>query len=104
PVLGFAIVYLRGRWVSGKFSLGSVTGIIAIVATVWVVLQLVNIAWPRAVNDLPVMDWSIVIGAAVLTILGLIAYMTVRRNIPDMTGVEVTDDQIGEEMRPDGLG
>ncbi|WP_434080288.1 APC family permease [Sanguibacter sp. Z1732] len=35
PVLGFAIVYLRGRWVSGKFSLGSVTGIIAIVATVW---------------------------------------------------------------------
>ncbi|WP_434080289.1 hypothetical protein [Sanguibacter sp. Z1732] len=55
-------------------------------------------------NDLPVMDWSIVIGAAVLTILGLIAYMTVRRNIPDMTGVEVTDDQIGEEMRPDGLG
>lgn len=81
PVLAFAVAVLRKRWRPGPFSIGRWTGIVAVAALVWVVLELVNIAWPRALNGNPWLDWSVVVGAVALAVVGAAIYSRVRTRI-----------------------
>lgn len=81
PVAGFAVMVLRRRWVPGPFSLGKWTPVIAIIALLWLALELANIAWPRPANTSPLLDWSVIIGAAALTVIGVLVYMRVRDRI-----------------------
>ncbi len=84
PVLAFAVAVVRRRWHPGPFSIGRWTGVVAITALAWVVLELVNIAWPRAINGNPWLDWSVVVGAAALTIAGAAIYARVRGRIENV--------------------
>ena len=81
PVAAFAVTVLRRRWKAGAFSVGAWTPIVALIALGWVSLQLINIAWPRELNGNAWLDWSVVVGTAVLAVIGGLIYARVRRRI-----------------------
>ena len=81
PVLAFAITVLRRRWRPGPFSIGAWTAPVAVIALFWVVLELINIAWPRPLNGNPWLDWSVIVGAGALTLAGAAVYIRVRGRI-----------------------
>ena len=81
PTFAFTVVVARGRWKGGAFSLGAWTRPIAFVATAWLMLQGINIAWPRALNENVWLDWAVVLGALGLTVLGAIIYGSVRSRV-----------------------
>ncbi|MEJ6489440.1 amino acid permease [Leucobacter sp. USCH14] len=81
PVAAFAATVLRRRWKAGSFSIGAWTPIVAIIALGWVTFELVNIAWPRALNGNAWLDWSVVVGTVALTVIGSLVYARVRRRI-----------------------
>jgi len=88
PLLAFVVVLARRQWKPGPFSLGRWTAVVAVVAAVWATLQLINIAWPRAVFDEVYLDWSIIIGTTIIGLAGLAVYWSVRKSIPDVKGHE----------------
>ena len=88
PLLGFVIVLAQKKWRPGVFSLGRATAPVAVVALIWATLQLINIAWPRAVYEQVYLDWSIIIGTAVIGIVGVAVYFSVRHAIPNVVGVD----------------
>ncbi len=81
PVLGFLVTVLRRRWTPGRFSLGTAAPAIAIVATAWLTFELINIAWPRAAFGSVLLDWGVIIGMAILTVIGAVVYSTVSRTV-----------------------
>lgn len=81
PVAAFALAVLGRKWKPGPFTLGKFTGLISVVALLWVLFELINIAWPRPAFDNPWLDWSVIIGAVGLTIVGILVYLRLRNNI-----------------------
>jgi amino acid transporter len=81
PVAAFVVVLLKGKWKSGPFSLRGLTVPISVIALVWIVFELLNIAWPRPAWDNPWLDWSVIVGAAGIAIIGLIVFFRLRKNI-----------------------
>ncbi len=103
PLIGFVIVLARKQWKPGVFSLGKATVPVAVIAVVWATLQLINIAWPRAVYEEAYLDWSIIIGTAVLGIVGSAVYWSVRNAIPNVVGKEYRmhdEPAVAETRRP----
>lgn len=92
PLVGFVIVVTRKSWKNGPFSLGGATALVAWVAVIWASLQLVNIAWPRAVYEETYLDWSIIIGTIIIGLVGLGVWASVRSRLPEVTGVEYTEE------------
>lgn len=97
PVFAFAVVVLRKRWTPGPFSIGKLTGVVSVVALAWVVLELINIAWPRPLNGNPWLDWSVIVGAAALTVIGAAIYLRVRGRIENSESAAVMRELEGEE-------
>ncbi|TFD65151.1 APC family permease [Cryobacterium ruanii] len=88
PLIGFVVVLARNQWKPGVFSIGRATLPVAVVALIWATLQFINIAWPRAVYEQVYLDWSIIIGTAVIGVVGAAVYRSVRGAIPNVVGVE----------------
>lgn len=81
PVLAALVIRLRGRWRAGRFSLGGAGMLINVLALLWLLLQTVNIAWPRT-PDLPwYQNYGVVVMVVVLGILGLASYLPLRNRI-----------------------
>lgn len=79
PLVGFLFALGRGAWRDGPFTLGRLTPVIAVIATVWAVFQFLNIAWPRPVYvDQRYLDWSVWLAVVVLGALGAGIYLSVR--------------------------
>ncbi len=72
PILGAVYVRRRGLWTTGQFSLGRLGAPITYSAAVWVVFEIVNIAWPRPANPQWYLNWGVIIMVAVLGLLGLV--------------------------------
>lgn len=87
PVIGAALARLRGKWVPGAFSLGRWGKPITYAASLWIIAQTVNVAWPR---DNPgtawYVDWSMVLTLAGLSIIGVVIYAYKRDQIHEPIG------------------
>ena len=81
PVAAFVVVFFKGKWKSGPFSLRGLTGPISVVALIWIIFELLNIAWPRPAWDNPWLDWSVVVGAVGIAIVGLLIFLRLRKHI-----------------------
>lgn len=92
PLAGFLVIRLRRRWVPGPFTLGSATLPVALVAVGWCLFEVLNIAWPRPVYENPVLDWSVWIGVAGISVIGAAVYSSVRQRIPVVVGQDFADD------------
>jgi len=81
PLVGFSLVQVRRLWSPGPFTLGRGSLVLTVVATVWVIFEFLNIAWPRRVYPDRYLDWSVWIMIAVLGVIGGVVYGAVRPQI-----------------------
>lgn len=80
PVLGLAVARIRGRWSDDpSLFLGRAGKTVSLLALVWLVFQIVNVAWPRESGAGWASDWSTVIGVAAVGVLGVIVERWVHR-------------------------
>lgn len=92
PLVGMGVSLLRGTWVDGTFSLKAATRPVLFVAVIWVTLQFLNIAWPRAVYDQRYLDWSVWIAVIILGVIGAAVWATVRNRVPRYPTTDTPDD------------
>jgi amino acid transporter len=98
PLVALAIERLRGGWEAGPFTLGRKGTALTVVAAIWIVFQLVNIAWPRA-TELPwYQEYGVVVMMVVVGALGGLVYAVRRRHIDttasDTLAVAVADEPV----------
>lgn len=73
PVLGAAIVRFRGRWQAGPWSLGRWGKLVTYVAAVWLIAEIVNIAWPRtSLYGTGIVRWSVLLMIGIVGLAGII--------------------------------
>jgi len=86
-VAPFALLRVTGRWArpeKGYFTLGKLGPVIAVLAVVWAVVMIVNIAWPRPVVYNPAepfhfyLQWGGVLAPAIMLGLAFAVYLTRR--------------------------
>lgn len=93
PVIGAAIARLTGKWSPGPFTLGRWGAPVTYAASLWIIFETVNVAWPRTQPGQPwFINWASVLTTVVLAVVGTVVYLTVRRNI---------DAPIGERLGHD---
>lgn len=80
PILGLAIARVRGQWREepGLF-LGRAGRLIGWIALAWLAFQIVNVAWPRETGGGWASDWSTIIGALAVGLLGVVVENWVHR-------------------------
>jgi len=82
PVVGAAIARLTGRWRPGPFNLGKWGAPVTYLASLWIIFETVNVAWPRTQPGQPwFINWASVLTTVVLAVVGAAIYLTVRRHI-----------------------
>jgi amino acid transporter len=71
PIFGAAWVRSQGRWENGNWTLGKWGSLITYVATGWIILEVVNILWPRANLYGPgFLQWSVIYMVGGLAVIG----------------------------------
>lgn len=87
-VAPFAKLRVSGRWAApekGYFTLGRLGPVVAVLATLWAVVMIINIAWPRPVVYNPAepfhwyLQWGGVLAPAVMLGLAFAVYWFTRR-------------------------
>ena len=74
------ILQLRGRHKAGPFTLGPLSMVVTVIATVWTAFELVNVWWPRS-PDLPwYQNYGVLVVTIILAGLGIIAYALAPRH------------------------
>jgi amino acid transporter len=87
PVIGAAIARLSGKWTPGRFNLGRWGAPVTYIASLWIIFETVNVAWPRTQPGQPwYINWASVLTTVVLAVVGVAIYLTVRRNIDAPVG------------------
>ena len=81
PVVAALITRMRGRWVPGEWNLGRWGMTVTVVASVWVVFEYFNIAWPRAEGVPWYQDWAVFVMTGIVGVLGVAAYLIVRPKV-----------------------
>ncbi len=80
PVLAALYLHLRGRHQSGSFSLGRLSFAVTLIASIWLVFELVNIAWPRFPELEWFENWGVVLIIVILGVVGVAAYLVVPKD------------------------
>jgi amino acid transporter len=84
PVIGAAIARLTGKWRPGPFNLGRWGAPVTYLASLWIIFETVNVAWPRTQPDQPwYINWASVLTTAALAVIGLAIFLTVRNRMED---------------------
>lgn len=97
PVAGSALAHLRGTWTPGAFSLGRWSAPVTYLAVIWIVLQTINIIWPRSAPGVKwYVTWSMVLTTVVLGAVGIVVYLWMRSGIKDPIGHRLADDMGAE--------
>jgi amino acid transporter len=73
PVVGAAITRLRGRWTPGPVSMGKVAATVTYFAAIWMIVEIINIAWPRnTYAGVWYLNWGIILAIVVLGAIGVV--------------------------------
>jgi amino acid transporter len=92
PIISQLILQRQGRHVPGPFTLGKWSKPVTLIASIWIVLELINVWWPRY-PDLPwYQNWGVLLVTLILTVVGFIAYAFAPRH----------DAPVGEAAKPQG--
>jgi amino acid transporter len=70
PVVAAAVTRLRGGWTPGPVSMGKAAAAVTYLAAVWMIAEIINIAWPRNTYGVWYLNWGIVLVIVVLGVLG----------------------------------
>jgi amino acid transporter len=100
PVVGAAITRLRGGWSPGPVSMGRAAATVTYFAAIWMVVEIINIAWPRnTYGGVWYLNWGIILAIAVLGVVGVIVSTYVFRPGSDASSASfdpVVTDPEGE--------
>jgi amino acid transporter len=77
PVAAALYLHVKKRHEAGPFSLRRFSFVVTLMATIWLVFELVNIAWPRYPELEWYENWGVILIVIILGILGAIAYAIV---------------------------
>jgi amino acid transporter len=100
PVIAFAVTRLRGRWVPGAFTLGRAGTGVAVAASIWATFEYINIGWPRGVDVPWYQNWGVYGMTLIVGLLGVLTYLSVRRNVHAAEGRLVHDADAIQWARP----
>jgi amino acid transporter len=81
PVVAAMVTRMRGRWQEGEWTLGRWGMPVSVVASVWLVFEYFNIAWPRAEGVPWYQDWAVFVMTGIVGALGVVAYLMVRPRV-----------------------
>jgi amino acid transporter len=81
PVLGLAKRQLDGTWEPSIFNLGKWSKPVTFIASVWVLFELVNIAWPRDNASPWYIQYGVVIIVSIVSLFGVLFYSVRRKQI-----------------------
>jgi amino acid transporter len=96
PVIGAAVARLRGQWVPGAFNLGRWGAPVTYLAALWLIVESVNIVWPRGAPGAPwYVTWAMPLMTALLAVAGLIVFAAVRNRIAEPLAVRLARENDG---------
>ncbi len=73
PVVGAAITRLRGNWTPGPVSMGKAAATVTYFAAIWMIAEIINIAWPRNTYlGVWYLNWGIILAIVVLGLVGVL--------------------------------
>lgn len=99
PVIALLITRRRGTWEPGVFRLPGVLSVgVNIAAAAWLLFEVVNIAWPRAIGAEWYVEWGCLLMFGAIALGGLITHRMV------MGGRRGTAEAAREEAEKMGLG
>lgn len=81
PVLGLLRAKLKGDWVPGQFTLGKWETPLVVIASVWLVFELINIAWPRDAAAPWYSQWGVILITVIIGAIGGLVYAANRNEI-----------------------
>lgn len=94
PVVGAALARITGKWTPGRFNLGGWGAPVTYFAAGWIVLQTVNVVWPRTQPGQPwYINWSMLLTAVALGLVGGIVYLRVKNRITEPVGERLSAQQ-----------
>lgn len=70
PIVAAVYVRVKGRWSPGPKSLGRWGGPVTWAAAVWIVVETINVSWPRTLTKIWYLNWGVLIMTAVLGAVG----------------------------------
>lgn len=74
PVAAALWLHFRKRHEAGPFNLRKFSFVVTLMATIWLVFELVNIAWPRYPELEWFENWGVILIMVILGVIGAIAY------------------------------
>ncbi len=78
PVFALLVTRARGRWEPGVFRLKGVLSVgVNVAAAAWLLFEVVNIAWPRAIGASWYVEWGCILMFALIALGGLITHRMV---------------------------
>ncbi|MFF7061391.1 amino acid permease [Pseudomonas sp. NPDC008258] len=101
--MGFAVFGLLFRiiikkWKSGVFNLGMLTAPVVLTATCWILFEIANSAWPRAVpGQAWYVTWAVFIGVSLIAFVGLLIWLTIRKNLRNAQSLSESADHMMPE-------
>jgi amino acid transporter len=79
-VISQLILQFRGRHVAGPFTLGAASKVVTVIASIWIVFELINVWWPRSPSLPWYQNWGVLLVTVILAIVGVIAYALAPRH------------------------
>lgn len=83
-VISQLTLHMRNRHVAGPFTLGRASKAITWIASVWLVFELVNVAWPRSPSLPWYQNWGVIVVTAIVAALGVLAFIFAPRHEGDV--------------------
>lgn len=77
PVLSALYLHAKGQHRAGRFSLGRFSFAVTLVASIWLLFEMVNIMWPRYPELQWFENWGVLLITAILGVVGVVAYMVI---------------------------
>lgn len=105
PLLAALLARLSGRWRPGGFSLGGAGLLVNALALLWVVFEIVNIAWPRTPDTPWYQNYGVVVMVVVLGALGAASFLPLRGRISrvrSQTGADHAAPLAGDNLTSSG--
>lgn len=95
PVIGAALSRLRGTWTPGPFNLGRFGAPVTYLASVWIIAETINIAWPRDIEGQAwYLDWAMLLTTTALGVVGVVVYLRMKAQIMDPYGHRLDAEQL----------
>ncbi|MCO7611466.1 hypothetical protein NJH83_14605 [Pseudomonas chlororaphis] len=80
--LGLAVHLISKKWKFGPLRLGWATIPVVLGACAWIVLEIANIVWARALGEQAwYVSWAVFVALSVIGALGLVVWLSVRGDI-----------------------